>query len=122
MSGYAVSFAFASPNFTCQSTVSPSNYSSCTKAEFCSRYWKDQSFEEKQIDWKYNGSFTKKFMLICDDSSIQSEYMIFIQLLVALIPTIPVALSDTFGRQKLFKITFGILIIFTFVPYFFSEN
>ena len=122
MTMYAISFAFANPNFICHSTESLSKYSSCTQAEFCSRYWKDRSFEEKQIDWKYNGSFTKKFMLICDDSSLQSEYLMLIQLLIALIPTIPVALSDTFGRKRTFKITAGILIIIRFTNLFFSEN
>ena len=122
MSSHVISFVFANPNFTCQSTESLSKYSSCTKAEFCSRYWKDKSFEEKQIDWKYNGTYTKKYLLICDDSSLQSEYLILIQLLLAFIPTIPVALSDTFGRIKTFKIIFGFLVIIRFTNLFFSEN
>lgn len=104
---YASSFLLADPSFNCYDDKG--NLFPCKEEQFCAKYYNSSQVKDFDlnssplINWHYE-SWTKQYVLICENSGYRDNYKTVTQLIASIVPLIANMLSDSFGRIKMFNI------------------
>jgi MFS family permease len=113
---YSTSFILADPDFFCSGRSRPS----CSENEWCLQFPDPASWNETNIDWKYN-SWVKEYGLVCGDSGSRGAYRQVIMFIAAAVYIIVSSLSDPYGRVFVFRMSTVIIFALALASYFIDD-
>jgi hypothetical protein len=99
---YLPGFLLAEPTFLCPEPGS-SELKKCSEDLWCDKYYPDK-WTPSMIDWKYDYSWVKERLIICEDGAERAQYKIILMILSVFVTFVFISLSDSMGRARTMKI------------------
>jgi hypothetical protein len=114
--GYLPGFLLAEPQFLCPNSGT-GKLEECKEDLWCDKYYPGK-WTPDMVDWKYEYSWVKKEMIICEDGASRAQYRNINMILSTFVVYVFITLSDSMGRARTLRVALLFIVAAALTAYF----